>query len=90
MLTNKVLVLQNENNELKSVQVATNTYEDVKEESGWGEDLLNDNDEKLQDLQNENFTLKQEIEAVKAKAYAMLESKDKEIDRIKSEVNEPP
>jgi hypothetical protein len=43
-----VLVLQNENNELKSVQVASNhnfnNTEEIKEETGWGEDLLNDND----------------------------------------------
>jgi len=39
----------------------------------------------LLDLQNENLVLKQEIEAVRNKAMAMLEYKDEEIERIKSE-----
>lgn len=76
-----MLILQNENSDLKSVQVAQNApielefeeQEDEKKETNQAQDDL---EKKLLDLKNENVVLRQEIEAVKQKARAMLIEKD--------------
>ena len=44
-----------------------------------------ENERKLQAIINENFAIKDEMDAVKEKAHKMLEEKDAEIDRLKAE-----
>lgn len=83
-----MLILQNENSDLKSVQVAQNApielefeeQEDERKETNQAQDDL---EKKLLDLKNENVVLRQEIEAVKQKARAMLIEKDLDIDKLK-------
>lgn len=63
-------------------QNATGAQEIYQEEIA---KLKQDYEQKITDLRNENFVVLDEIEAVKTRARQMLEDKDDEIDKIKTQ-----
>lgn len=84
-MTNRILILQNENNELRQKQQVAETPMVLLPEKPEKPKLDETQIDQLQKLRMENLTLLEELESSKQRAAHMLESKDAEIERLRCE-----